>query len=83
MRVEISAVPELECVSAVSAARGVHVVPAFCTPKGQANVASITVVSDGGRTLFRGMLKVSGANGKPKISAVPLQHVRPAIDSGQ
>ena len=69
MRIQITAVPELECADAVTDERSLEVTPMFWSPNELANVAVITILSEGGKTLFRGMMKVSGRNGKPSITA--------------
>jgi len=82
MNVEVSAVPELECAAAEVTARGVSVTPLFWTPKELANVAVITVKSNAGKVIFKGMLRVSGHTGRPMIAARSAP-VTPIADRGR
>jgi hypothetical protein len=82
MNVEVTAVPELECAAAEATERGISVTPLFWTPKELANVAAITIKSNAGKVLFKGMLRVSGHTGKPTITARSAP-VTPAVDRGK
>ena len=69
MKVDVTAVPELECAEAAATDRGISVTPLFWTPKELANVAAITITNNAGKLLFKGMLRVSGHTGRPTITA--------------
>ena len=82
MKIKIGMLPELECSESKLTEKGVEITPVFFSAKGSANVAPIEIVSDGGRSLFKGMIRVSGQTGKPSISTTaPGKPVTAAADA--
>lgn len=68
MRVELTAVPALECAEAKVEGNALSIEPVFWNPKELANAASIIVKNSKGAVLFKGMLRVSGQTGRPSIA---------------
>jgi hypothetical protein len=81
MKVEITAVPELECAEVAVEGRTLSVTPIFWSPKEVANTAAIVVTSNAGKVLFRGLIRVSGQSGRPAIVERTIP-VTPAVDKG-
>lgn len=79
MNIEVSAVPEMECAGVETKDRSLSVQPIFWSPNELANVAAIVVKNNQGKVLFKGLLRVSGRNGKPTITS-RAQPVTPLVD---